>query len=197
MKTYTITYGWQPPQYDRWRGTFRIFYNVEEKTEIRQHKNFETEEIIEEEYTYWLCDVVELDKDDRICRMLREAPNSLECQKAILLLKIEAYDSSDKVNSFSINGYKTWLDKATRVGLKLRFEAEQRMGRTETTLWQNGMSFLLPIEDAMIMLDSLELYASGCYDRTQAHISNANALTDVNEVKEYDYRSGYPEKVDL
>lgn len=197
MKTYTITYGWAPPQIDRWRGTFRLFYNTEEKTEIREHKDFETGEIISEEVTYWLCDVIEFDKDSDTVRMIREGQNSLECQKHLLLLKIEAYDSSEKVNSFSIGGYDTWLDKATRVGLKLRFEAEQRMGKTETILWQDGVSFPLTISDALLMLDSLELYASNCYDTTQMHIANAKKLESVEDIKNYDHRSGYPEKIRL
>lgn len=197
MKTYTITYGWNPPQYDKWRGTYRIFYNVEEKIEKREIKNPETDEVTVETYTYWLCDIVELDKDDKIVRMLRENPNSIECQRAILLLKINAYDSSKKVNNFSINGYNTWLDKATRVGLKLRFEAEERAGHTQTILWQNGVNFTLPITTALQMLDLLELYASSCYDMTQLHISTANTLSDITEIKEYNYRNGYPDKVEL
>ena len=72
--------------------------------------------------------------------MIRENTESLECQKRLLRERILSYDSSEHVNSFSIGGVNTWLDKATSVGLKLRFDAEKRLGKTETTLWQNGCS---------------------------------------------------------
>jgi hypothetical protein len=42
-----------------------------------------------------------------------------------------------------------WLDKETRVGLKLRFEAELASGKTETTLWYDGLSFNLSLEQAV------------------------------------------------
>ena len=44
------------------------------------------------------------------------------------------YDSSLDVNSFYIQDQQMWLDKATRVGLKLRFDAEIASGHTHTKL---------------------------------------------------------------
>ena len=58
---------------------------------------------------------------------------------------ILAYDSSSEVNEFSIGGIPMWLDKATRAGLLLRFEAEAKVGREETTLWNEGVSYTLPL----------------------------------------------------
>jgi hypothetical protein len=45
------------------------------------------------------------------------------------------------------------------------------------------------------MLNAIELYASACYDKTQAHIANINAIADLETLKNYDYRTGYPEKL--
>lgn len=47
---------------------------------------------------------------------------------------INSYDSSSAVNEFYIQDVPVWLDKATRAGLKLRFEAEIATGKTETAL---------------------------------------------------------------
>ena len=41
----------------------------------------------------------------------------LERAKADKIAEIAAYDTSDKVNGFILNGQIVWLDKATRVGL--------------------------------------------------------------------------------
>jgi hypothetical protein len=47
---------------------------------------------------------------------------------------INSYDSSSAINEFYIQDVPVWLDKATRAGLKLRFEAEIAMGKAETAL---------------------------------------------------------------
>lgn len=114
--------------------------------------------------------------------------------------EIAEYDSSTAVNSFSINGYETWIDKATRVGLKLRFDAELSAGLEKTTLWQNGINFSLPLvgdNNAFDLLNAIELYASKCYDNTQEHYAVLNLLSSLTEVEAYDYTNGYPEKLNF
>lgn len=108
---------------------------------------------------------------------------------------INRYDSSEDVNIFYIQGLPVWLDKATRAGLKLRFEAEIALGNTDTTLWYNNMQFPLLLENAIQMLYAIEVYASKCYDNTQLHLSNVAKLTTIEELENYDHREGYPEKL--
>ena len=105
------------------------------------------------------------------------------------------YDSSREVNGFYINDQELWLDKATRVGLKLRFDAEISNGQTNTTIWYEGIPFKLELVNALQMLNAIELYASACYDNTQTHIANINKIKDLETLKNYDYRTGYPEKL--
>lgn len=108
---------------------------------------------------------------------------------------ISYYDKSSAVNQFYIADTPMWLDKETRTGLKLRFEAEIAMGKTDTTLWADGVQYPLSLETAVSMLYALEVYASMCYDRTQAHLAAIDALTTVEEVEAYDHTAGYPEKL--
>lgn len=114
-----------------------------------------------------------------------------------LLYRISEYDKSKAVNSFIIDEQEVWLDKATRVGLKLRFESELAQGMTDTVLWQDGMQFPLPLENAIGMLYVIEVYASACYDNTQMHLSKVNNLTTLEKLLTYDYKVGYPEKLSL
>lgn len=194
----TLTWGWQPPIFEKLNnGNVRVFFYSKPYTETVEHQDPETDEVTTEERTSWLCNAIEV-SDKYITSMAKENPESLEFHKALLRERILALDSSEHVNSFSIGGIKTWIDKATRVGLKLRFEAEKRLGKTETTLWQNGMQFPLPLVGdvtALDMLDGIELYASACYDITQMHLANIVTLTSVEEVKNYDYLAGYPQKL--
>lgn len=108
---------------------------------------------------------------------------------------IGRYDSSSNVNEFFIQDIPVWLDKETRTGLMLRFEAEKALGNEETSLWYNGMQFPLPLENAIQMLYALEVYASQCYDNTQYHLAEMNKLDTVESIKAYDYSTGYPEKL--
>lgn len=121
----------------------------------------------------------------------------LERTKRSKIDEINHYDSSDEVNIFYIQGLPVWLDKATRAGLKLRFEAEIALKHQTTTLWYDGQKFELPLNDAMAMLYALEVYASACYDNTQLHLSNIDKLETLEEISEYDYRVGYPEKLNF
>lgn len=117
--------------------------------------------------------------------------------KKELISNIEYYDSSSDVNMFFIQGLPVWLDKATRAGLKLRFEAEIAMGKTETALWYGSLQFPLPLDTAIQMLYAIEVYASECYDNTQAHLANVNVIDNLEELQNYDYTSGYPEKLNF
>ena len=119
----------------------------------------------------------------------------LNREKEHKIEEIIRHDSSPEVNIFYIDGQELWLDKATRVGLKLRFDAEIASGQTNTTLWYDGTPFNLELVNAVQMLNAIELYASACYDNTQMHIAHVNIMEDLETLKNYDYRTGYPEKL--
>jgi hypothetical protein len=124
-----------------------------------------------------------------------ELEKTIQDYKNEKLEEIKHYDESSSVNEFYIQGIPVWLDKSTRVGLKLRFESEIAMGKTETSLWYDDIQFPLQLENAMQMLFAIELYASACYDNTHYHISRVNVLENIEDIKNYDYTIGYPEKL--
>ncbi len=119
----------------------------------------------------------------------------LEKAKEEVLRAIEQYDTSDNVNSFSLNGVKVWLPKETRVGLMNSTTIEKNSGKEESTMWFNGICITVNCDAAIQMLSSLELYALACYNKTAEHKLAVNQLTEVSEVKAYDYTIGYPDKL--
>lgn len=128
------------------------------------------------------------------------APEKTEEEKLAIAKRdkkrnIGYYDKSSAVNQFYISDTPMWLDKETRTGLKLRFEAEIAMGKTDTTLWADGVQYPLPLSTAVKMLYALEVYASQSYDNTQAHLAAVDAMTTVEEVEAYDHTAGYPDKL--
>ena len=112
-----------------------------------------------------------------------------------IIKKIKQYDTSNIINNFIINGNNIWLDKATRVGLMLRLQSEQQAGYNSTTLWYDNVEYVLPIEMAIQLLHNIEIYASKCYDTTQKHIATVMSLDNVEDVKQYNYITGYPEQL--
>jgi hypothetical protein len=114
-----------------------------------------------------------------------------------IIRKIKTYDTSSEINTVFISGTPTWFNKSTRVGLRIRFESEIQKGFTQTTLWYNGIPCVITLEEAMKMLHEIELYASACYDNTQQHIYNVNQLENLEDVNNYNYKVGYPEKLNF
>lgn len=121
--------------------------------------------------------------------------NKVNVLRRTLLKTISKYGESNNVDGFFINNIHIWLDKAIRVGLSLRFQAEKAKGLTDTTLWYNTLQFPLKVDDAINMLYDIELYASACYDNTQKHLAAIQTLQTIEEIKAYDYTTGYPEKL--
>lgn len=111
--------------------------------------------------------------------------------------ELRMYDASDAVNQFSINGVAGWLNKSTRVGLMNSISVEETSGRTETSIWLGDTLFVLTIEKAANMLRQLELYALTCYNVTQGHINAINQLETKEAIEVYDFRTGYPGKLNF
>ena len=132
-----------------------------------------------------------------------ETPTPVEPEETVDTVRerkrkeIMAYDSSTAVNEFYINGIPVWLDKATRAGLMLRFQAEKATGKSETSLWYGDMQFPLSLDNAFAMLYAIEIYASACYDNTQRHLAAVDKLKTIKKIEEYNYFDGYPEKLSL
>lgn len=119
----------------------------------------------------------------------------VEAARKLLMANIMAYDVSDDVNRFYVGGQPMWLDKATRVSLMSTLQIEKGAGLTETTFWWDATPYTFPVAQFEQMLSALELYAKGCYDRTQSHLAAAKEMTKLSDMCEYDYTTGYPDKL--
>lgn len=119
----------------------------------------------------------------------------LSKQKRKLINEIDAYDTSDEVNSFFLNGIKVWLNKDTRVGLMNSLTIEKNSGKEESTLWFNNICIIINCDAAIQMLSALELYALSCYNVTAQHRVAVQNLTTLDAAIAYDYTTGYPEKL--
>ena len=113
--------------------------------------------------------------------------------KEILLQKIKLYRKSSNVHSFLYEGKEYWLDKDDR-----------------TSLWNLSNSSLgnleIVIGDDVITIGSiklkafllkLELYAYKCFVNTFKHLKAIKSLEKLEDIMNYNYTTGYPDKVTL
>lgn len=121
----------------------------------------------------------------------------LKQAKVDKIAEIAAYDTSDKVNGFTLNGLLVWLDKATRVGLMNSTTIAKAAGQQTTTLWLKGIKLVVDCDKAIQLLSALEMYALECFNVTASHKATVNELTTVEEVEAYDYKSGYPKMLEM
>lgn len=120
------------------------------------------------------------------------AASELATAKAQKIAEIDAYDTSDAVNSFILNGERVWLDFELRDRVYQGNERLQRIGRTDTTLWLGNHCFNLSIEQAQNTISHIEAYAKDCYNVTAAHKTAVSELTTIEEIEKYDITAGYP-----
>lgn len=125
----------------------------------------------------------------------------IETEEHIRIRKVEEisqYDTSSAVNEFFVNDVPMWFNKNERASLQHLADTEQALDNTNISLWTTTtppVRIDMTIEQMKQMLIVLENYAMKCYNTTQQHIANVYGLTDIEEVKVYDYQTGYPEKL--
>lgn len=129
--------------------------------------------------------------------------------KEYLLKKVRLYDASSAVNSFKYNGKEYWLDKLQRGSilnlLNTPIATAEDTDSMDIILGDDIYS--IKPEKLADLINSLEQYAYKCKVTTQKHINEINNYSDPTNHEEYgkfidfiinyDYMSGYPEKIEL
>ena len=111
--------------------------------------------------------------------------------------EIEAYDTSDKVNGFILNGMTVWLDKATRVGLMNSTTIAKAAGQQTTTLWLGDVKLEVDCDKAIQLLSALEMYALECFNVTAAHKAAVTELKTIKEIEAFDVTADYPKQLEM
>ena len=127
-------------------------------------------------------------------------PTEDELLKAAIGAKIEeikAYDKSDAVNSFNLNGMSVWINREDRIGTRRAIELDIANGQTESEIWLNGCKLVVNCQLALKLLDAVGHYAYSAYNVTQSHIHAVKNMTSITAVEKYDYTKNYPQKLDL
>lgn len=113
--------------------------------------------------------------------------------KDILIKKIELYRSSSAVKSFIYNNREYWIDKNNRTSLLN--VCNFNLGDVDLVLGDQVVS--LPSTQLKTFLLKLESYACKCFVNASKHLAEASKLESTEDIINYDYTTGYPEKIVL
>lgn len=132
---------------------------------------------------------------------LREVPvveRTLEDAKYEMLFKINNYDNSPSVNSFTINReVSAWFTSQERANYKNSIDSAKILGVSKLSFFVKDVIFDINTELAERMLAAIQLYADTCYIVTKQHKLAIEELSTIEEVDNYNYMEGYPEKLNF
>lgn len=111
----------------------------------------------------------------------------------VLEASVKAYDKSLNVNSFYFKGKEYWLDKATRVGLWTLANCSP----DDISIVLEDLIFPMSVDKVIEFLSQLEVYAGQCFITTTQHLLTIKELKTVQNIIDYDYTTGYPNKITL
>lgn len=118
--------------------------------------------------------------------------------KAMKLNALAVYDSSDNVNGFTINGFiPAWFSREERNTYTTSVNAAKLLGNDTLTFAVGDNILQVSTDKAEYMLAALQAYADECYVITKQHELAIASLETVEEVNDYDFTQGYPEKLNF
>lgn len=118
--------------------------------------------------------------------------------KDIIIDKITKYDVSENVNLFYLQGNPMWLNDIKRTSLIKSTNIRKSQGAITTVLWDDDNNkYDIPVDMALNMLNTLEMYALDCYNITAQHKKNISEMDSIEDVLNYDYMAGYPKILHL
>lgn len=127
-----------------------------------------------------------------------EYVRTLEDAKREMISIITRYDNSENVDSFTINDSVTaWFTPTERSNYKNSIDAAKLLGIEQLSLFVGDMAITVPTINAEQMLAAIQLYADACFIVTKQHKVAVENLDSIEEVDNYDYKSGYPLKLNF
>lgn len=119
---------------------------------------------------------------------------ALEKEKALAAVRINAYFDSAEVKSFVVDGKEAWWDDAKRSTLRNMIESRKENGDENIELWFNDTAITVTYTRAIEILNSIEIYASEIFNQRQTKLNEITGNNDIWAIREYNEKSGYPEK---
>lgn len=137
---------------------------------------------------------------DRERRMAENAEKyegkTLDEAREMLLAEITAYDTSESVRQFRLNGTPYWFGRDERVAIARSVEIAKENGAAEYALWLGEEMLTTGCGEVEEFLMRLEVYAQQVYNVTARHKRDVQGLADMESVKAFDVAADYPKIID-
>lgn len=122
---------------------------------------------------------------------------TLEDAKNELKHRISLHDHSEEVNSFTVNGLTAWFTPTERANYKQSIEAAKLVNMATLQFFIEDNLLEVGTSEAEEMLALIQLYADKCYIVTRQHNLAVDKLETIEDVDNYDYTVGYPDKLEF
>lgn len=124
--------------------------------------------------------------------------NQLSNAKLYKEQAIKIYDKSQSINDFTINNtIHYWFTPEERANYRNSIDAAKLLNKETINLFVGNIPITLSTQLAEIMLAQIQLYADDCWLITKNHILAINQLNNVEDVNNYNYTIGYPQKLNF
>lgn len=154
--------------------------------------------LIDEEHLEWKNNHPDATVFEVINMQMNEIQEDIEFIRNDIISKIKEYDSSQNVNDFTINNLiHAWITPAERSNYKNSIDSAKILNVENLSLYISDMPINISTVQAEQMLASIQLYADSCYIVTKTHIYNVSKLNNIEDIKNYDYTLGYPQKINF
>lgn len=115
------------------------------------------------------------------------------------LLQLQNYDNSEAVNSFFVQNddksIRMWYNATERSNYKNSLDSASMLNIETVNVPVNGQLINISLQKARLFLAQIQVYADTCALVTLSHKNNISALNSIEEINQYDYTTGYPEKL--
>lgn len=118
---------------------------------------------------------------------------TLEDAKIEKIEELNAYDQSSEILSFSFNGIDMWVNPTERTNYLMTVEAAEANGMITVPFHGTNISTIA----AKNILNKVALYAMQVMAVTDNHKDVINSLETIEDVDNYDYTVGYPERLNF
>lgn len=123
---------------------------------------------------------------------------TLEDAKQEMIRKIDSYDSSSNINQFIINdSIPAWFTVEERSNYKNSIDSAKVLNIEELSFFVGDTVLSIDTDLAEKMLATIQMYADTCFIVTKQHKLKVNSLSTIEEVDQYDYTTGYPDKLNF
>lgn len=122
---------------------------------------------------------------------------TIEDAKREKIAEIEAYDTSNSVNGFTLGGQQMWLSLEERKNMRQSLIALKAQGIETFTYWNGLIPITMPVVQFESIMNAVEVYALQCFNVTAQHKAMIEELTSIEEIDAFDVTIGYPVKLEF